>query len=108
MNGLFMFYLFEAVPILLILPLLPRHCAQETDEITAVTEADISIDKTKIPETLPRLCLVAVFSFYLLVGAYWAFIERAGVAAASTHQRADAEAASTHSCLMPVCTSCIS
>ena len=80
-NGLFMFYLFEAVPILLILPLLPRHCAQETDEITAVTEADISIDKTKIPETLPRLCLVAVFSFYLLVGAYWAFIERAGVAA---------------------------
>lgn len=55
-NGLFMFYLFEAVPILLILPLLPRHCAQETDEITAVTEADISIDKTKIPETLPRLC----------------------------------------------------
>ena len=80
-NGLFMFYLFEAVPILLILPLLPRHCAQETDEITAVTEADISIDKTKITETLPRLCLVAVFSFYLLVGAYWAFIERAGVAA---------------------------
>ena len=80
-NGLFMFYLFEAVPILLILPLLPRYCAQETDEITAVTEVDISIAKSKIPEILPRLCLVAVFSFYLLVGGYWAFIERAGVAA---------------------------
>jgi len=37
--------------------------------------------KRHIPEILPRLCLVAVFSFYLLVGAYWAFIERAGVEA---------------------------
>ena len=33
-----------------------------------------------IPEILPRLCLAAVFSFYILVGAYWAFIERAGAA----------------------------
>ena len=80
-NGLFMFYLFEAVPILLILPLLPRYCSQDENEVVAMADADASSIKSKIPELLPRLCLVAVFSFYILVGAYWAFIERAGVAA---------------------------
>lgn len=80
-NGLFMFYLLEAVPILLVLPLLPRYCAVETDQAVAATEVGASITQSKIPAILPRLCLVAVFSFYLLVGAYWAFIERAGVAA---------------------------
>lgn len=80
-NGLFMFYLFEAVPIFLILPLLPRYCAVETDQAGVVTTVDASITQSNIPNILPRLCLVAVFSFYLLVGAYWAFIERAGVAA---------------------------
>ncbi len=79
-NGLFMFYLLEAVPILLILPLLPRYCAEETDEVELVSETGSSAIHLHIPEILPRLCLAAVFSFYILVGAYWAFIERAGVA----------------------------
>lgn len=80
-NGLFMFYLLEAVPILLILPLLPAYCGQNTEEVNMIAEADTPAIQSKIPDILPRLCLVAVFSFYLLVGAYWAFIERAGVAA---------------------------
>ena len=80
-NGIFMFYLLEAIPILLVLPLLPRYCAEETDHSGVVTEEDASITQSKIPDILPRLCLLAVFSFYLLVGAYWAFIERAGVSA---------------------------
>ena len=75
-----MFYLLEAVPILLILPLLPKYCAEETDEIVLVNNASGPAIHLHIPEILPRLCLAAVFSFYLLVGAYWAFIERAGVA----------------------------
>jgi predicted MFS family arabinose efflux permease len=83
-NGLFMFYLLEAVPILLILPLLPRYRYPETggesDEVVLEGEADASETRLHIPEILPRLCLAAVFSFYILVGAYWAFIERAGVA----------------------------
>ncbi len=79
-NGLFMFYLLEAVPILLILPLLPRYCAEETDEVELVSETGGSAIHLHIPAILPRLCLAAVFSFYILVGAYWAFIERAGVA----------------------------
>ena len=80
-NGIFMFYLLEAIPILLVLPLLPRYCAEETDHSGVVTKEDTSITQSKIPDILPRLCLLAVFSFYLLVGAYWAFIERAGVSA---------------------------
>ena len=77
-NGLFMFYLLEAVPILLILPLLPRYCVEETDEVVLEGAAGDSAIHLHIPDILPRLCLAAVFSFYILVGAYWAFIERAG------------------------------
>jgi len=80
-NGLFMFYLVEAVPILLILPLLPKYYAVDTDGVALDSDAANPAIKRHIPEILPRLCLVAVFSFYLLVGAYWAFIERAGVEA---------------------------
>ena len=79
-NGLFMFYLLEAVPILLILPHLPRYCVEETDEVVAQSQAGKPTIQPHIPEILPRLCLAAVFSFYILVGAYWAFIERAGAA----------------------------
>ncbi len=79
-NGLFIFYLLEAVPILLVLPLLPRYCHEETDEVVIESETGSPETCLHIPEILPRLCLAAVFSFYILVGAYWAFIERAGVA----------------------------
>ena len=94
-NGLFMFYLLEAVPILLILPWLPRYCveksieenveenveesAEERDEVAVKGGGGGLPIRPRVPEALPRLCLFAVFSFYLLVGAYWAFIERAGV-----------------------------
>jgi predicted MFS family arabinose efflux permease len=80
-NGLFMFYLVEAVPILLILPLLPKYYAVDTDGVALDSDAANPAIIRHIPEILPRLCLVAVFSFYLLVGAYWAFIERVGVEA---------------------------
>ena len=95
-NGLFMFYLLEAVPILLILPWLPRYCAEKSIEENVEQNVEESVEardevavkegtgglsiRSHVPKALPRLCLVAVFSFYLLVGAYWAFIERAGAA----------------------------
>jgi predicted MFS family arabinose efflux permease len=71
--GLFGFYLLQAIPILLVLPLLPQYCIGETDEGALNTEANSSEVHPQIPKMLPRLCL--------LVGAYWAFIERAGAAA---------------------------
>lgn len=79
-NGLYLFYLLEALPILLILPLLPRYCAEEADDNVKVSETADPVTHRRVPDILPRLCLAAVFSFYLLVGAYWAFIERAGTA----------------------------
>ena len=80
-NGLFIFYMLEAIPLLLILPLLPQYCAEDSDKVALTKATTASVAQPSIPEILPRLCLAAVFSFYLLVGAYWAFIERAGVAA---------------------------
>ena len=80
-NGLFLFYLLEAVPILFVLPWLPRYCSEQPDEVLRERESGGVTIQLAVPEILPRLCLAAVFSFYLLVGAYWAFIERAGTAA---------------------------
>ncbi len=80
-NGLFMFYLLEAAPILLVLPWLPRRCIDAGDEVVLDDETEGPSSHLHVPKVLPRLCLAAVFSFYLLVGAYWAFIERAGAAA---------------------------
>lgn len=80
-NGLFVFYLLEAIPVFFVLPLLPSYCVEESDETVATSHSHGIEPHPRIPQILPRLCLVAVFSFYILVGAYWAFIERAGVAA---------------------------
>ena len=79
-NGLFMFYLLEAIPILFILPLMPKYCDEETDKVVTINEDSGTDTHQHVPSFLPRLCLIAVFSFYVLVGAYWAYIERAGVA----------------------------
>ena len=68
-NGLFLFYLLEAVPIFLILPWLPRYCSEQTDEVLRERESGGATIQLAVPEILPRLCLAAVFSFYLLVGA---------------------------------------
>lgn len=34
-----------------------------------------------VPPFIPWLCLLAVFLFYMMIGAYWAYIERLGLAA---------------------------
>ncbi len=80
-NGLFIFFLLEALPIFFVLPLLPRYCTEESGDNIRVSEANDPELQVQIPDILPRMCLAAVFSFYILVGAYWAFIERAGAAA---------------------------
>mgnify|MGYP006184609669 FL=1 len=79
-NGLFIFYLLEAIPILFILPLMPKYYDEETDKVVTINEDSGPDTHLHVPSFLPRLCLTAVFSFYILVGAYWAYVERAGVA----------------------------
>ena len=73
-NGLFIFFLLEALPIFFVLPLLPRYCTEESGDNIRVSEANDPELQVQIPDILPRMCLAAVFSFYILVGAYWAFI----------------------------------
>ena len=73
-NGIFAFYLIEAIPILFVIPLLPRYFSDPSDEEAKSEETTELASKASIPLILPRLCLAAVFSFYIMVGAYWAFI----------------------------------
>jgi len=80
-NGLFYFYAIEALAIFLVLPLLPKYCDAKRNTAASDDRLEDAEAKARIPSYLPRLCLVAVFIFYILVGGYWAFIERAGVAA---------------------------
>ncbi len=75
-NGIFGFYLLEALPILLVVPLIPRYFEPAKQ---AHAEDTTDANSPVIPAALPRLCLASVFTFYIMVGAYWAFIERAGV-----------------------------
>ncbi len=80
-NGIFAFYLIEAIPILFVIPMLPRYFSAPSDEEAKSEDTTELVSKASVPLILPRLCLAAVFSFYIMVGAYWAFIERAGSAA---------------------------
>ena len=62
---------------------LPRHRALEPDAAVSEglgTAPGVHPDGTRVPGHLPWLCLFAVFSFYLMIGAYWAYIEVMGMA----------------------------
>jgi len=80
-SGLFLFFMLAAMPVFLVVPLIPSHNAEKTDDVVVMDEKSHAVQHIHIPNYLPWLCLAAVFSFYILVGAYWAFIERAGDAA---------------------------
>ena len=69
-NGIFAFYLIEAIPILFVIPLLPRYFSDPSDEEAKSEDTTELVSKASIPLILPRLCLAAVFSFYIMVGAY--------------------------------------
>ena len=59
---------------------MPKYYDEETDKVVTINEYSGPDTLLHVPSFLPRLCLTAVFSFYILVGAYWAYVERAGVA----------------------------
>ena len=56
-------------------PWLPRHFTQ-----ARTPQASVGSPPETLPGFVPWLCLFAVFSFYLMIGAYWAYIERLGIA----------------------------
>ncbi len=73
-NGIY--YAFAAAFMLcfLAVPQLPAYAEQKP--AVAETESGKTI---ALPGYLPKLCLLAVSSFYITIGSFWAYIERAGV-----------------------------
>jgi predicted MFS family arabinose efflux permease len=59
----------------LFIPLLPPFHAP-----TGHHAADAPVGHAQVRRWAPWVCLAGVFSFYLMIGAYWAYIERIGVA----------------------------
>lgn len=58
---------------LIAVPKLPAFNSEATDKVAG---NEFSV---QIPVYLPKLCLLAAASFYITVGSFWTYIERAGV-----------------------------
>lgn len=74
-NGIFVAYCAVFSTGLLFALWLPRYFDANEQERVSRAEGV----RTHFPSYLSWLCLVAVFGFYFMIGAYWAFIERIGV-----------------------------
>lgn len=83
-NGIFLCFAAVSALGLLVLHWIPPHSIEKTDEVLLVdNKRPVSL---QIPTFLPWCCLTAVFCFNLLTGAFWSFIERAGVDAGFSHE----------------------
>jgi predicted MFS family arabinose efflux permease len=74
-NGIFVAYCAVFSAGLLFVLWLPRYFDANAQERISRQEGA----RTRFPSYLAWLCLVAVFGFYFMIGAYWAYIERIGV-----------------------------
>jgi predicted MFS family arabinose efflux permease len=80
-DGIFLFFCFAFVLVAGFVrwlpagPLTPDASAKV--EVTPETKEDSALDK--LPAWVPWVCLASVSAVYVNVGAFWAFIERAGV-----------------------------
>jgi len=74
-NGIYYTFCLAFSLCLLAVPKLPSF-KEESNSVSAEASPSSSI---KIPSYLPKLCLAAVCSFYITIGSFWAYIERAGV-----------------------------
>ena len=70
-NGIFMAFAASFLIALFFLQWLPVAAAEENTHTTQKRET--------VPTYLPWCCLLAVACFYITIGSYWSFIERAGV-----------------------------
>lgn len=75
-DGIFLAFCLAFVLCLGVIPALyPRTPAASASSPQAAREGD----EPRLPVSLPLTCLGAVACFYLTIGSFWAFIERAGV-----------------------------
>jgi len=77
-NGIFLFFCGAFVLIAGFVRWLPSHSLKTTSDSRVDTIVDTTT-LTALPRWVPWLCLAAVSAVYINVGAFWAFIERAGV-----------------------------
>lgn len=77
-NGIFLAFCCSFMACFLVLPLLPCY-AEEQPENQQSNAPSSSLPNHTLPRYLPKLCLLAVSCFYITIGSFWAFIERAGV-----------------------------
>lgn len=73
-NGIYYAFSGAFVLCFLAVPYLPEFAAEKT----AVAQTEDG-HQLLLPGYLPKLCLLAVSSFYITIGSFWAYIERAGV-----------------------------
>ncbi|MCR8923137.1 MFS transporter [Dasania sp. GY-MA-18] len=72
-NGIFLAFAGSFILALCFIGWLPARAAEQS--LAAVGDKQGPV----VPVYLPWLCLLAVACFYITIGSYWSFIERAGV-----------------------------
>lgn len=80
-NGIFLFFCAAFALVTAFVQWLPAHGLEQstTNHSEASEQAPPPSALTRLPRWIPWLCLTAVAAVYINVGAFWAFIERAGV-----------------------------
>ena len=85
-NGIFMAFAVAFLISLSVVHWIPSHIADKPLDVQSEFDDETGHHRKNIhiPTYLPWLCLAAVACFYITVGSFWAFIERAGVDAGLT------------------------
>ncbi|MBB3231836.1 MFS transporter [Halomonas stenophila] len=75
-DGIFLAFCVAFALCLAVLPCLYPHTPGDAEGATGADQAESA---PRLPRLLPLCCLLAVACFYITIGSFWAFIERAGV-----------------------------
>ncbi|SDL26461.1 Predicted arabinose efflux permease, MFS family [Modicisalibacter muralis] len=75
-DGIFLAFCVAFALCLGVIPFLYPHTPAKP---TVAQNEDRDMPKPRLPTYLPLACLLAVSCFYITIGSFWAFIERAGV-----------------------------
>jgi predicted MFS family arabinose efflux permease len=83
-NGIFLFFCAAFALVTVFVQWLPAQGIEHHTEIASATEDASNTTPpdnalSRLPRWVPWVCLTAVSAVYINVGAFWAFIERAGV-----------------------------
>lgn len=75
MNGIYYAFCSAFVFCLAVIPFLPKFSEESAGDVVSGPQHQ----HIHLPGSLPKLCLLAVGCFYITIGAFYAYIERAGV-----------------------------